>query len=47
MPNAQAQAGGLSQTHVSTEGALTLLRGYLGIDNASNDLDEPLKSVRR
>jgi alkanesulfonate monooxygenase len=32
------------RNHVSTEGSLTLLSGYLGIDFASTDLDEPLKS---
>ena len=30
--------------HVSTEGALALLSGYLGIDFANTDLDQPLKS---
>lgn len=30
--------------HVSTEGSLALLSGYLGIDFASSDLDEPLQS---
>lgn len=30
--------------HVSTEGALTLLSGYLGIDLATSDLDRPLGS---
>ncbi len=29
--------------HVSTEGMLALLSGYLGIDFASRDLDEPLR----
>ena len=30
--------------HVSTEGALALLSGYLGIDFANSDLDQPLGS---
>jgi alkanesulfonate monooxygenase len=30
--------------HVSTEGSLALLSGYLGLDFASMDLDEPLES---
>jgi long-chain alkane monooxygenase len=30
--------------HVNVEGALTLLSGYLGVDLAGSDLDEPLKS---
>jgi alkanesulfonate monooxygenase len=30
--------------HVSTEGAVALLSGYLGIDFANNDLDTPLHS---
>ena len=33
------------RNHVSTEGALVLLSGYLGIDFARNDLDEPLMSA--
>lgn len=31
--------------HVSAEGALSLLSGYLGIDLASSDLDAPLDSL--
>jgi alkanesulfonate monooxygenase len=30
--------------HVSTEGSLALLSGYLGLDLASKDLDQPLES---
>jgi len=32
------------RNHVSTEGSLTLLSGYLGLDFASMNLDEPLES---
>lgn len=32
------------QRHVSTEGSLALLSGYLGIDFASRNLDEPLEA---
>ena len=31
------------QKHISTEGSLALLSGYLGMDFASRDLDEPLR----
>lgn len=32
------------QKHVSTEGSLALLSGYLGMDFAARDLDEPLQA---